>query len=203
MLNDVSAFQKGMFTSAQAQRLGIERYTLTRLEKDGFIDRVARGVYRMGGAPSVREEAVYALWLSLVPDREPGVPRPIEQTPVAMGATAAWLQELGEVGPEPMEFCCAVRKQTQRTGLSVRKRKIDDDCVFYIGGVPATSPTQTVLDLIDEGEDLSLVASVLKDALARGLISDEGRLAEEVDRRGRKGGLPKGASLYSLLVRGC
>ena len=82
-LNDVSAYQRGMFTSAQARRLGVERYTLARLEKGGSVERVARGVYRMGGAPSVREEDVYAAWLSLVPDREPGIPRALELTPVA------------------------------------------------------------------------------------------------------------------------
>ena len=201
-LNDVSAYQRGMFTSAQARRLGVERYTLSRLENGGSIERVARGVYRMGGAPSVREESVYAAWLSLVPDRQPGVPMPAERVPVAMGATAAWLQGLGEIGPEPLEFCCGERRQTQREGLTVHKRALEARDIVHAYGVPATSPTLTVTDLIDGGEDLSLVAGVLGDALERGLISDVGGLASEVDRRGRRVGLPKGASLYSLLVGG-
>lgn len=201
-LNDVSAYQRGMLTSAQAKRLGVERYTLARLEKGGAIERVARGVYRMGGAPSVREEGVYAAWLSLVPDREPGAPAAIERVPVAMGATSAWLQELGEVGPEPLEFCCGERRQTQRERLTVHKRALDARDVVYVGGMPATSPALTVLDLIDGGEDLSLVANVLGDALGRGLVPDVARLAAEVDRRGRRAGLSKGASLYSILTEG-
>ncbi|NGM17510.1 transcriptional regulator [Eggerthellaceae bacterium zg-893] len=201
-LNDVSAYQRGMFTSAQARRLGVERYTLSRLEKGGFIERVARGVYRMGGAPSMREEDVYATWLSLVPDREPGVSRALERTPVAMGATSAWLQELGEIGPEPLEFCCSLRKQTQRRGIVIRKRLINAVDVVYAAGMPATSPARTVLDLVDGGEDLSLVAGVLGDALARGLVVDIEGLASEIDRRGRKVGLPRDASLYALLEKG-
>lgn len=45
----MSSNQRGMFTAAQAKKLGVERYTLTRLEKEGIIERIVRGVYRMGG----------------------------------------------------------------------------------------------------------------------------------------------------------
>lgn len=201
-LNDLSAYQRGMFTSAQARRMGVERYVLARLEKGGCIERVARGVYRMGGAPSVREEDVYAVWLSLIPDREPGAPRPLERTPVATGATSAWLQELGDVGPAPLEFCCAKRKQTQREGIAVRKRALSEDDIVYAAGMPTTSAARTVLDLIDSGEDLSLVAGVLQDALARNLVVDPEGLAREVDRRSRKAGVQRGTGLYTILAEG-
>lgn len=199
-LNGISAYQKGLFTSRQAKRLGVERYVLSRLDKDGSIERVARGVYRMGGAPSLREEEVLAAWLSLDPEREPGAPTDAARVPVAMGATSAWLQQLGEVGPAPLEFCTAERKQTQRDGLTVRKRALDDEDVVYANGIPATSPARTVLDLIDCGEDLSLVASVLRDALGKGAVADVRRLAGEVDMRGKTAGIPEGESLYKLMA---
>lgn len=201
-LNDISAYQRGMFTAAQAKRLGVERYTLVRLEKNGFIERVLRGIYRMGGAPSIREEDVYAAWLSLIPDREPGVPNTVDRTPIATGATAAWLQGIGEIGPTPLEFCCETRKQTQRGNLIIRKRKLGGEDVVFVGGIPVTSPSRTVLDLIDGGEDLSLVSNVLKDALDRSLILDEEKLASEINRKGPKVGIPKGASLYEFLTKG-
>lgn len=156
----------------------------------------------MGGAPSIREEGVYAAWLSLVPNREPGTPDDAGRTPVAMGAAAAWLQGIGEIDPEPLEFCCVARRQTQRGSLTVRKRRLEDGDVALVGGISTTSLSRTVLDLIDEGEDLSLVSSVLREALDRSLIPNEGRLASEVERRGPKIGLPRGASLYGLLARG-
>lgn len=65
-------FPKGLFTSAQAKALGVERYTLSRLEGLGNIERLAKGVYRMGGSPSTREEGVLAAWLSIDPGRRPG-----------------------------------------------------------------------------------------------------------------------------------
>ena len=200
-LNDIASAQKGMFTTAQAQRTGIERYTVSRLEKLGNIERLAKGVYRMGGAPSQREGDMFAVWLSLNPGRCPGSP-PAERDPVAMGAAAAWLHGIGEVGPTPYEFCTDERRQTQRPDLVLRKRKIEAADVTVVSGIPATTPSRTVVDLIDYREDLSLVANVLNDALARGLVTDEARLRKEIDSRAARAGLPKGSSLYELLFAG-
>lgn len=199
-LNDIASSQKGMFTTAQAQGAGVERYAVSRLEKLGNIERLAKGVYRMGGAPGQREEDVFAAWLSLNPGRRPGSP-PAERDPIAMGATAAWLHRIGEVGPTPYEFCTDERRQTQRPDLVLRKRKIDTADVTVVSGIPATTPSRTVIDLIDYGEDLSLIANVLNDALARGLVTDEARLKKEIDSRATRAGLSKGSSLYELMRR--
>lgn len=51
-----------------------------------------------------------------------------------------------------------------------------------VSDIPATRPWLTVVDLIDSGEELSLVA----DALERGLVEDEGTLREKIDARGGK-----------------
>ena len=72
--------------------------------------------------------------------------------------------------------------------------------MVYANGIPATSPARTVLDLIDCGEDLSLVASVLRDALGKGAVADVRSLAGEVDMRGKKAGIPEGESLYKLMA---
>lgn len=50
-----------------------------------------------------------------------------------------------------------------------------------VSDIPATRPWLTVVDLIDSGEELSLVANVLADALERGLVEDEGALREKID----------------------
>lgn len=38
--------------------------SLSRLAEHGHIEPVARGVFRAAGAPSIREEDVYAAWLA-------------------------------------------------------------------------------------------------------------------------------------------
>ena len=201
VVNDIASSQRGLFTSAQAQALGVERYALSRLEGLGNIERLAKGVYRMGGAPSVREEDVLAVWLSINPGRRPG-DISAEGTPVAMGATAAWLHSIGEIGPSPYEFCTPKRRQTKRANLILRKRRLDPKDVAIARSIPATKPARTVVDLIDCGEDLSLVANVLVDALEGGLIEDEVALKDLIDKRGAKAGLPKDASLYGMLTAG-
>ena len=113
-----------------------------------------------------------------------------------MGATAAWLYGIGEVGPSPYEFCTPERKQTKRPNLIIRKRRLDPKGVAIVSGIPATRSWLTVVDLIDSGEDLSLVANALADALERGLVEDEGALRQSVDARAAKAGMPAEASLY-------
>ncbi len=198
-INDIAASQRGLFTTAQAQAAGVDRYVLSRLESLGNVERLAKGVYRMGGSPSTREEDVLAAWLSVEPGRRPGE-LPSEGAPVAMGATAAWLHGLGEIGPSPYEFCMPHRKQTKRPGLVLRKRRLDPEDVTLVAGIPTTKPARTVADLIDYGEDLSLVANALADALDRNMIDDEGALRESIDARGARCGMSKDASLYDALA---
>ena len=198
-INDIAFSQRGLFTTAQAQAAGVERYTISRLEKLGNIERLAKGVYRMGGAPSPREEDVFATWLSIDPGRTPG-DLSGNDVPVAMGATAAWLHGLGEIGPTPYEFCTKERHQTQRANLKLRKRTVPSEEVTIVAGIPATTPDKTVIDLIDSGEDLSLVANVLRDALQRGLIVNEAALKTKIDKKGPLIGLPKETSLYDAMT---
>lgn len=198
-LNDIAFSQRGLFTTAQAQGAGVERYTVSRLEKSGNVERLVKGVYRVGGAPSPREEDVLAAWLSIDPSRTPG-DLLNGDAPIAMGATAAWLHDLGEVSPIPYEFCTEGRRQTQRSHLRLRKRSLPSEDVTIAAGIPVTTPARTVVDLIDDGEDLSLVANVLNDALRRGLIIDEKAAKMQVDKRGIMVGMPEGASLYEAMT---
>lgn len=187
-LNDISASQRGLLTTAQAEVAGVPRGVLSRLERAGNLERLAKGVYRMGGAPSTREEDVLAAWLSLDPNRVPGSRPNGEGRVVASGATAAWLQGLGEIGPWPYEFCCAERRQTQRPGLVLHKRAYDDVDVTIAAGIPVTVPARTVLDLAAGDEDLSLVGNVLRDALPGLSPKDRGRLVEGLAEIGRRRG---------------
>lgn len=77
-LGELAAERWGMFTTAQAARVGVSRKTLSGLTSSGAIHRVAQGVYRMAGAPEPEHEFIYAPWLALggatLPPTETGVP---------------------------------------------------------------------------------------------------------------------------------
>jgi hypothetical protein len=59
-----------------------------------------------------------------------------------------------------------------------------------------------VYDLVADGEDLSLISSVLHDALSAGIIYDEASLQRDIDGLGKRLGLAGGMSLYKMLMRG-
>lgn len=200
ILNDLSASQHGLFTSAQARTAGVDRLALSRLESNGQIERVMHGVYRACAAPPFREEDVWAAWLAL----NPSVPawervRDGSEGSASHG-TAAWLFGIGELNPAPITFTTPTRKQTRRDGLRLVKGTVGKDDVVTIAGVPVTKPARIVLDLLDGGEDLSLVANVLRDAAA---IDDEvlgSEFMAKVDARGARYCMRRKESLYERLM---
>lgn len=200
ILNDLSASQRGLFTTAQARAAGVDRLALSRLESNGQIERVMHGVYRACAAPPFREEDVWAAWLAL----NPSVPAWERARDGSEGAashgTAAWLFGIGELGPAPITFTTPTRKQTRRDGLRLVKRTVEKDDVATVAGVPVTKPARIVLDLLDDGEDLSLISNVLRDAAA---IDDEvldSEFAAKVDARGARYGMRRKESFYERLM---
>lgn len=192
---DLCASQKGMLTTAQARTLGVDRMTLSRLARNGQLEQVSHGVYRAASAPSSREEDVYASWLALDP-ASPAFDRPCDGSGFTASLnTAAWLQDLGELKPSPMVFSSPERRQS-RTGLRFLKRTLHDADITVVAGIPVTTAKRTVLDLLDHGEDLSLVASVLRDAEAAGMKED---IEQEVNARAMRCGFAEGFDLYGYL----
>ncbi len=198
IINEISSSQKGLFTSAQAAALGVGRMSLSRLAAHEHIEPIVRGVFRAAGAPSTREEDVYAAWLATEPATFAYL-RPFDASScVASLGTAAWLHGLGELKPEPITFSCPRRKQSRNASLRFLKRALSDEDVCVIAGIPATTPKRTVLDLIDYGEDLGLVGAVLRDAE---LADPEMRIDEEINSRAVKCGFDKSFDLYAFLKR--
>lgn len=202
IINDLASSQRGFFTSAQAKEHGVARITLSRLTQHDQIERFGRGTYRACAAPSFREERVYADWLSLDPcimayDRaEAGTEY------VASHGTAAWLHHMGEINPEPITFSCSKRRQTKRAGLRLVRKDTAACDIVLANGIPATTPSRTILDLLDDREDLSLVASCLLDATALDKRTQTEEFRRAVNTRNAKYGLPRDADLYSLLTKG-
>lgn len=195
ILSDLCASQKGMLTTAQAQSLGVDRMTLSRLSQHGQLEKVVRGVYRVSATPSSREEDVYASWLALDP-AVPAFSRPLDGTGFTASLnTAAWIQNLGELNADPLTFSFHKRRQS-RMGIHFLKRLLSSSDITVFAGIPVTNPGRTVLDLIDYGEDLSLAASVLRDAEKAGVSED---FVYEVNRRATHCGFSKGFDLYSYL----
>ena len=198
--NYLAASQKGLFTAAQAQTMGVGRMELSRLTANGHLERVSRGVYRASGAPSLREEAIWAAWLSLDPTILSYDRNPFDCT--VSHNTAAWLMSLGEVEPEPITFTCASRRQVASRGIRVFRTPMEDVDITTVSGLPCTTATRTAIDLIASGEDISLVAAVLHSALERNLVPNVEELRERINTLGPRRGLGRRESLWDMMLEG-
>lgn len=160
-LAPLTATQWGLVTTAQAQRLGVARSLMSRLESAGKLERICKGVYRSTSAPSEQFESLHAAWLSLFPEKT--VEERLRDSPpdaVVCSHTAAWLLEAGDFVPEPYCFSTPARKQTQRTDITIRLKGYPAESLTIREGLPVTTFEQTVADLVAENTDLSLVSNM-------------------------------------------
>lgn len=178
LLEELSASQWGMVTTAQAVAHGVPRLDLSRLCQSGHLERLAHGVYRDAGAPSEEFESLRAVWLAADPSHTAEQRlRDLSGGVVVMGASAASLHGVGDLPADRHEFSAPVRRQTQRREVSYRRRSLEPTDVTLAHALPVTTIERTIADLVEDRTDLSLVADVLRDA-AQSRRLDTDRLAE-------------------------
>jgi len=178
LLEELSASQWGMVTTAQAAAHGVPRLDLSRLCQSGHLERLAHGVYRDAGAPSEEFESLRAAWLASDPSHiaEQRL-RDLAGGVVVVGGSAASLHGAGDLPADRHEFSAPVRRQAQRSGVSYRRRQLEPSDVTIAHGLPVTTIERTIADLVEDRTDLSLVADVLRDAAHRRRLDTE-RLTE-------------------------
>jgi hypothetical protein len=199
-LSELTGGQWGLVTTAQAAARGISRLQLSRLAEDEQLERVGHGIYRDRGAPIERFDGLKAAWLSLDPKRtahERMQSKPADA--VVSGPAASYLLGLGDLAPEPYQFTVPIRRQTQRDSVAFRVRKLPPASVTIREGLPVTTPEQTIADLVEERQDLSLVADVFADTAS--LDSDQ--LSKLLSPLAQRNGFSKGngAAFYAELEK--
>ncbi|TFC01489.1 hypothetical protein E3O42_10250 [Cryobacterium adonitolivorans] len=163
ILEKLASGQWGLFTAAQARARGVSRANLSHRERDGRLERLAHGVYRLGGVPVAPLDDLHAAWMSTVPELLAW--ERLENPRVVIGgAAAAAVHEAGDIEPAPYRMITSERRQTQRPDIAYSRRQLEPRDVVVIAGLPVTSIERTVADLVDEVGDLSLVGDVLADA---------------------------------------
>jgi hypothetical protein len=176
ILETLAVGQWGLFTTAQAHARGVSRANLSQRERSGRLERLAHGVYRLGGVPIAPLDDLRAAWLSAEPatvawDR-------INNPQIVVGAAAAAaVHECGDLLPRPYRLITGQRRQTQRSDIVYSRRSLDPQDIVAIGGLPVTSIERTIADLIDEIGDLSLVGDVLSDGMRGERAIDFSRLS--------------------------
>ena len=117
-LAEVTAYQWGMVTSAQASMLGVTRLDLSRLGADGLLERLAHGVYKDAGAPGDQFDDLRAVWLSTGPKRLAFErSKNLSGDVVFAGASAARLHGIGGLWDRHHDFIAPTRRQSQRAEI--------------------------------------------------------------------------------------
>lgn len=157
---------EGVFTTAQAARMGIPRDALHDAVKAGRIQRIMHGAYRMIGSGSSFADELTAIWKLTAPARFTHERlRVAEWDGITVGgSTASALLEIGDLHVSPYRLYAPRRVNTRNTAVRFAKRVVPRSDVMFVQGLPVTRPERTVFDLVVDDEDLSLVADVLRDA---------------------------------------
>jgi predicted transcriptional regulator of viral defense system len=155
--------QWGLVTKQQVEATGVAWSTLARQVRNGTLERVARGVYRVRGAGSVEHLELRAAWLQL----NPSVPA-WERAPsdgAVSHRSAAALYGIGHLAADTHEFTLPERKQTRRDDVRLHRGIVEDSDWITLHGLPVTRPHRIAADLLAEREDPGAVGQMIADAL--------------------------------------
>jgi len=182
-LSQLTPEQWGMVTADQARELGVSRVDVSRLLKDGTLERVANAarVYRLSGSPPDPElDGLRAAWLQLG-NGKPTFMRVRRADAVASHRSAAMALGLGDLTADIHEFYVTRRRQPRRTDLRLRVRSaLPDRDWRVVMGLPVCTAARIVGDLLADREDESALARICQDALRADLLG----LDELVDLSG-------------------
>lgn len=173
-LAEVSTWQWGLITTAQAENLGVSRLKLSRLFGAGHLDRIRPGVYLDIGVQPSDRTILQAEWLMFKPEVDAQVRlKNLEDEIVIGSTTAAWLHNAGDFFPDPYTFFSAKRVNKYRENTRVRVREIPRSDITIVDGLPVTTQARTALDLLAEGWDLEGVLETIRELTAQTKLPNE------------------------------
>jgi hypothetical protein len=166
--------QWGMVTSAQATAVGVNYMQLKRMTEAGLLERVGTGVYVMigGQAAAARGQAVKVAWLRLDPavpawDRSQSGPN---GAVVSHGSAAALLR-LGDLIDPRVQFIVTRRRTCRDPGVRLHHRPLAGYEITWADGLPVTTATRTLTDLLAAGIDVTSAGAFLAEALDRRMLN--------------------------------
>lgn len=175
------AASEGVFTTAQAAHFDVPRNVLAKACAAGRLVRVAHGAYRSAAAPASWLDEVAATWKLTAPEKMSHERmRAGGWDGVAVGgATAAAILGIGDFHLTPVRVFAPRRIGSRNRNASFGVRRIGREDVAFERGFPVTRVERTLVDLVLDGEDPSLVRDAYLDAARFGL--DRERLAALVE----------------------
>jgi hypothetical protein len=167
-LAEVAAGQWGLLTTRQSGAVGVSAQSVAKLADNGILERLSHGVYRHAGtAPDPRDE-LRAAWLALDPARTAGERLDDNPPEVVSHRSAAVLLGYGDLDADRHEFTVAIRRQSRRPEIRFHRRALSAAEWRIVDGLPVTTDTVTIRDLVDARLDGDHLAGVVRDAVLAG-----------------------------------
>lgn len=169
-LADLAAEQWGFVTTAQARSRGVSAQSMARLARQGLLERLSHGVYRMAGSADTALEDLKVAWLALEPGRVVAE-RVLDAAPAVVShRSAALAHGLGDLDADELEFTTVGRKQSRRPDVRLHRGEIAESDWSLVSGLPVTTPARTIEDLAIARTDGGHLAGVVRDAVAGELV---------------------------------
>lgn len=175
---------------------GVGDTTIERLSsRDGALERVASGVYRLAAAPVPDHVDLRAAWLQLAP-ATPAWGRTADQG-VVSHRSAASIYGLSHLPADRHEFTLPRRKQSRRSDVRIHVRGLTDGQWITLRGLPVTRPSTIASDMLWDHEDPEAVARLVADSI-RPVYDYPGTFAGQLAPHASKFGLRRGDGLGLL-----
>jgi Transcriptional regulator, AbiEi antitoxin len=167
LLLGIAEEQWGLCTRRQALDAGVAPSSLSRLLRNGFLERVAHGVYRVRGGAEADHLQLRAAWMQLDPAapawerlRDPAVA-------LVSHASAAALHGVGDLRADVHEFTLPARHQTRRADVRIHRGVVPEGQRIVLGGLPVTRAARMIGDLLGDDVEPERVAQITAVAIDR------------------------------------
>jgi hypothetical protein len=147
-LGGFAASHHGTFTSSQAACNGVSRNDLVRLQRDGSVIRIRRGVYRLAAHPVSWRQASYASTLAV-------------RSAASHRSAGALHGSDGVSPPARPDIACHHHAAVDLPDVtSHRTSWLPKSDVTEIDGIPCTTLIRTIIDLAGIVDDATLIRIV-------------------------------------------
>lgn len=150
--------QAGYFTTAQAVAAGVSRRALSGRARQGDIERVRYGIYRLRNFPTHPFEDVVAACLWAGPDS------------AASHETALAVHGISDAMPGVIHLTVPRRFRGRQPGVVVHRAPLPEGDCETRDGVPVTTIIRTLRD-VASSSDPSLVQQAVEQAIAQGALN--------------------------------
>lgn len=172
-LYDFIEDQAGYFTAAQARTAGFSWERLSNSAKSGKFLRISAGVYRLAQFPHSAHEDLFYAWLVTGPNS------------AISHESALAFYELSDVLPGEIHIIVPRTASRRRKNIRLHTNQLAQDEVTKRGGLQITTVARTIADVANRGLAEDQVRQAIREAIQRGLVSQEELIAQAERRGGR------------------